>query len=520
MTVLSHGKDDKRPNVVMIMVDDMGFSDIGCYGGEIATPNLDRLARNGLRFSRFHNTAKCFPSRACLLTGQYAQRVGMGDKPLSFTNAVTVAEVLQNSGYRTLMTGKHHGEENPVRFGFDRYWGLMDGASNHFNPGKRRAGEPVPANKQGNFGERKWGIDHEIRTPYTPEEGDFYSTDYFTNHAIGFLDQYKGESKPFFLYVAYTAPHDPLMAWPADIKKYIGSYMEGYESIRRKRYERQVEMGMLDRTYPLSAPTYEDWAKLFAEEKAARDAIMATYAAMIDRVDQNIGRLLGKLEELGQLANTIILFMSDNGAQSQSDPQSWLWARGKESDPSLPIGSVGRWTSLNLSWANVSNTPFRLYKADSHEGGIATPLIVSWKDKIRQPGRITAFPAHLIDIMPTLLHLIGASYPTHNRKGEEVEAMDGINLAPLFDHRLPVRGKPLYWQWANGKAIRKDNWKLVSDNNEPWELYDVSHDQTETDNVIDEYPRVAEELKREWQMWIGETKARESTRKPSLTGSR
>ena len=493
-------KEDARPNILLIMVDDMGFSDPGCYGGEIHTPNIDRLAENGIRFTRFYNTAKSFPSRACLLTGQYAQHVGMGEKALSFTNAVTIAEVLKMDGYRTLMTGKHHGDENPVNFGFDRYFGLKDGCCNYFNPGFPRNGEPPPAHKRGSF-PREWCIDSILYKPYTPEEKDFYTTDYFTNYAISYLEEYKNENKPFFLYLSYTAPHDPLMAWPEDINKYLGMYMGGYDSIRLARFESQKSIGLIDDRFPLSDPTYEEWNLLTREEKLVRDSIMATFAAMIDRVDQNIGRILDKLEELNKSDNTIILFMSDNGAQAYAETEKWLWAATKVSDPSQPVGSVGRFTSLNLSWANVSNTPFRLYKGNSHEGGISTPLIIYWKGKISKPGRISDYPSHLIDIMPTLLEITGSEYPAMF-ENEKINPMDGISLLQILYDRFPERIEPIFWQWQDGKAIRKDNWKLVSDNNGPWELYDMSEDQTETSNLIIKYPEVAGELKSAWERWI------------------
>ena len=498
--------EKEQPNILLIMVDDMGFSDIGCYGGEIQTPNLDNLASQGLRFTRYYNTAKCFPSRACLLTGQYAQHNGMARKALKFTNAVTIAEVLREAGYRTLMTGKHHGEENPYYFGFDRYFGLKDGSSNHFNPGLPREGEVVPAHKKGNFQPRAWGIDGVVYEPYTPPEKDFYTTDYFTNYAIDYLEEYKNEDKPFFMYVAYTAPHDPLMAWPEDQQKYFGKYMAGYETIRKNRFNRQKEMGLIDQNYPLSAPTYEDWESLSQDEKLVRDSIMSTHAAMVDRVDQNIGRILSKLEELNKLDNTLILFMSDNGAQPQSDPNKWLWAKGKNTDHGQPIGSVGRYTSLSLSWANVSDTPFRLYKSNSHEGGISTPLIVYWKGKILNPGSITDFPSHLIDIMPTILETTGANYP-EMYDNENINPVDGVSLLPLINGAEAVRIEPLFWQWQNGKAIRKGKWKLVSDNKGPWELYDMEIDQTETNDLIDDFPDVAKELEVDWENWINESSA-------------
>ncbi|HEC44746.1 MAG TPA: arylsulfatase [Bacteroides sp.] len=500
----SRGEEQvQKPNIVLIMVDDMGFSDIGCFGGEISTPNLDKLASEGIRFSRYYNTAKCFTSRACLLTGLYAQNCGMAEKAGTFTNAITIAEVLRNAGYRTLMTGKHHGEENPFNFGFDRYFGLKDGSSNHFNPGLKREGEVTPAHKKGKV-PRSWGIDSILYEPYTPPEKDFYTTDYFTNYALDYLDEYENEGKPFFLYIAYTAPHDPLMAWPEDQKKYLGKYMAGYEVIRKARYERQKDMGLIDENYPLSTPTYEDWESLTEEEKIIRDSVMATHAAMIDRVDQNIGRLIAKLEEQNKLDNTLILFMSDNGAQPQDNPNRWLKAQGKLTDLGQPIGSMGRYISLSLSWANVSDTPFRLYKSNSHEGGISTPLIWYWKGKVMNPGSITDYPSHLVDIMPTLLEVAGANYP-ESFDGKEIKPYDGISLYPLASGNEPRRDELLYWQWKDGKAIREGKWKLVSDYNEPWELYDMEVDQTETNNLIEDFPEVAKDLAEKWETWLNKS---------------
>lgn len=264
------------------------------------------------------------------------------------------------------------------------------------------------------------------------------------------------------------------------------------------------KMGLIDERFPLSAPTYEDWDALTHEDKLVRDSVMATLAAMIDRVDQNTGRLLDKLRSLNKLDNTIILFMSDNGAQDMSDPEHWLWARNKISDFSKPIGSVGRYISLPLSWANVCNTPFRLYKDKSHEGGIATPFIFYWNGKISNPGSITDYPAHFIDIMPTILEHTGSAYLYDFPGRGKINSMDGISLAPLMKGDQPERGRPIYWQWQEDKAIRKDNWKLVSNDNEPWELCDISVDQTETNNVIEEYPDVAKELITDWESWINE----------------
>ena len=263
-------------------------------------------------------------------------------------------------------------------------------------------------------------------------------------------------------------------------------------------------MGLIDENYPLSAPTYEDWEALSMDEKLVRDSIMATHAAMIDCVDQNIGKLLQKLEKLDKLDNTLILFMSDNGAQSQASPESWLWAKGKTSDFGQPIGSMGRYTSLSLSWANVSDTPFRLYKSNSHEGGISSPLIMYWKGKIINPGNINNFPSHLIDIMPTVLEVTGADYPM-NYNNEIINPVDGISLLSATKGIKPQRDEPLFWQWQKGKAIRNGKWKLVSDNNGPWELYDMEIDQTETKDLIQDFTEVAEDLTTKWDNWMKES---------------
>ncbi len=503
-----------RPNIVLIMVDDMGFSDLGCYGSEINTPNIDRLAKEGARFNQFYNTAKCSTSRACLLTGMYAQNCGMSaDFPDKIVNAVTLAEVVKSAGYRTFMVGKHHGQENMYFRGFDRYFGLRDGMCNYFNPGDQREGELPPARKAFDWAyPRKWCIDSTLYAPYTPTEPDFYTTDYFTNYAIDYLEEYENEDKPYFLYMAYNAPHDPLMAWPEDIQKYVGKYAAGYAAIREKRYQKQLDMQLIDENYPLSKPTYEEWETLSQDEQLVRDTIMAVYAAMIDRIDQNIGRLLNKIEEQGERESTLIMFVSDNGAQAMEDEVDWLLANNKISDDTQPIGSMARFTSLNLSWANVCNTPFRLYKDDSHNGGIVTPFIVNWPDKMNQTNRIIDHPSHLIDIMPTILEVAGANYPT-TFNDQAILPYDGESLLPtLLEERIDKRerAKPLYFKWAEGKAIRKEQWKLVSDNNGPWELYNMETDQTETKNLVDEYPRIADALKGEWTEWIDNTKANQN----------
>ncbi len=486
-----------QPNILLILCDDMGWSDIGCYGGEIKTPNLDALAENGIRFTQFHNTSKCFPSRACLITGVYAQQCGFGTSYKNpITNAVTLGEVLQTAGYRTLWSGKHHGVENPFDRGYDRYYGLRDGACNHFNPGLQREGEGIPAQKNWkNQKFRTFAIDDSLYSPYTPPK-DFYTTDYFTNYALQWLDEYKNEDKPFFLYLAYTAPHDPLMAWPEDIAKYEDYYKVGYEKIRKDRMEKQKSMGLLDERYPISDATHKPWDELTEAEKESEARVMAVYAAMVDRVDQNIGRILEKLSELDKDKNTLILFMSDNGSSSES-----VTLPG-EGD----IGTVTRWTSLLGDWANVSNAPFRYFKNYSHEGGINTPLIASWADGIVEPGRISEYLGHFIDIMPTLIDISGAEYPT-TFNGQDITPYQGNSLLPVLKDESVPRAEPLFWHWRNGKALRQGKWKLVSfGKNTSWELYDMDVDRTETNDLAETHPEVLEELAGVWKAWAIENK--------------
>jgi len=472
----------------------MGWSDLGCYGSEISTPHIDRLAKQGIRFTQFHNTSKCFPSRACLLTGIYAQQSGYAKsyrEPLK--NAVTLGEVLRSAGYITLWSGKHHGVENPIYRGFDHYYGLKDGACNHFNPGVQRPGEGVPARKSwgGEKARRAWCIDSLMFAPYTPDAADFYTTDYFTHYALDWLEQYKDDKRPLFLYLSYTAPHDPLMAWPEDIQKYEGKYDEGYEKIRKERYARQLEMGLIDESYRLSEATYPSWNTL--DDTLRRDEIrkMEVYAAMIDRLDQNIGRVLKMLETTGRSKNTLILFVSDNGASAEM-------VRLK--DDYGEIGTLTRWSSLGPQWANVCNTPFRYYKNYSYEGGINTPLIAYWPGKIA-PGTFSRFPGHFIDIMATFQDITGATYPVQFN-GTIIADLQGESLLPAFMGKEPERSRALFWEWSRGQAIRAGDWKLVRWGvDAAWDLYNISEDPTETNNRASQHPERVEAMEQEFLDW-------------------
>lgn len=491
-----------KPNIIFILVDDMGYSDIGCYGGEVQTPNLDRMAANGMRFTSMYNTSKCFPSRKCLLTGVYAQQCDMTKiYKGGLKNAVTLANLLKSDGYRTLAVGKHHSSKSLYNLGFDHFSGFYYGAggkscANHFNPGEQRPGEGVPARKKGE--NRIYCFDDKKMTPYfTPKEKDWYTTDYFTKWAIDFIDEYKDEEKPYFLYLSYTAPHDPLHAWPEDIAKYEGVYDAGYETIRNKRFERMKELGIIGADVQLPKATHKRWDSLDNEKKKDQARRMQVYAAMIDRVDQNIGKLLAKVKELGEEDNTLILFASDNGCSAEN-----------VSKGNGEIGSLTRWASVQKDWANVSNTPFRYWKNYSYEGGICTPFIAYWPGVIRQKGTINTDPLHFVDVMATFQDITGAVYPA-KVNGEKIVPMQGESFLPaLKGEVMPERRQPLFWQWKNGAAIRTGKWKLVTSSYKKataWELYNMEKDPTETNNVVSQFPELADSLKNMWSQWFKTT---------------
>jgi arylsulfatase len=501
-----------KPNIVLVMVDDMGFSDIGAYGSEIETPNLDRLAAEGMRFNQFRNTSKCFPTRAALMTGQYAQRVGMSTSPDSvFSNHATLGDVLRTAGYKTLMVGKHHALDNPFEMGFDHYWGMRDGAANHFNPGSQREGEAVPAQKRPN--QRTFCFDAECVKPYTPEDKDYFTTDTWTDWATELLGNHDAENdeQPFFLYLAYTAPHDPIQAWPKDIAKYEGVYDVGYEAIAAARYERQLQLGIIDATtHPRSEPMHRSWDELSDEEKADEARVMAVYGAMVDSIDQNLGRLITHLEETGERDNTLIMFLSDNGGSAEvvdiGDGE---------------IGAIDRWASVGGHWANVSNVPFKAYKNSSFEGGVETPFIVNWPGVVAPTSAVNETSAHLVDIMATLVDITGATYPTTLRN-QDVGPMDGVSLLPAFRNGTIERDKPVFFEWREGRAVVDGHWKLVVHKVRPqdvesglwdfstseWELYDLSKDRTEINNLVESNPEKFVELRDKFETWWTEVEPR------------
>lgn len=469
---------DTRPNIVLIMCDDMGYSDIGAYGGEVETPHLDGLARQGLRFRQFYNNAKCEHTRASLITGHWWHHVGAS--PSVVYKGKTFGTRLREQGYRTLMVGKWHAGQTPYQRGFDRYFGLTDGCCNFWNPGTARPGEPEPAKKR----QRRWAIDDQTFKPYTPEDKDFYSTDAFTDYAIDYLDAYKHEDKPFFLYVAHTAPHYPLHVSEQDVAKYRGSYAAiGWDELRRRRFARQQELGVHMPHTKLSPRDkgIPAWADVTEQDRDAWDLRMAAYVAMIDRMDRNIGRLLEKIEALGEADNTIIFFLSDNGAESDSKDRSTV-------EGSMPW-EVTSYLTQGKPWANASNTPFRKYKTTPYEGGIRTPMIAYWPGKTPQ-GRWTNRVGHLIDFMPTMLELAGAEVP---------DTLPGQSLVPTLHGEESARSGPLFWRFG-GDAIRDGDWKAIR-RGKQWELYNLAQDPTELNNIAAESPERLETMSAAWQAW-------------------
>lgn len=505
----------ERPNILLILNDDMGYSDLGCYGGEVKTPNLDRLAAGGLRYTQFYNTARCCPSRASLLTGLHPHQADVGHMvgddgidgylgDLS-RNSVTIAEALQTGGYRAYMAGKWHvtrhyqegADHNwPCQRGFDDFYGMLIGAGSFFQPRTlRRNNEAIE-----------------------PEGDDYFFTDAISHEAVRQIREHAADyaDRPFFQYVAYTAPHWPLHAHEEDIARYAGRFDAGWDRLRAERLRRMTDMGLIRAEWPLSerdprVPAWED-----EEHKAWQARRMEVYAAQIDRMDQGIGRILDALRETGQLENTLILFLSDNGGCAEELTESAReWAVNLEpvgtantrdgrpvrygNRPDIMPGDEDTYQSCGVPWANVSNTPFRLYKHWVHEGGIATPLIVHWPAGIATRGELRHQPGQLPDILATCLDVAQVDYPETYR-GHAIKPLEGYSLAPTFDGHTAARAV-LYWEHEGNKAVRKDNWKLVCKYPDAWELYDVDADRTEMRDLSAAEPEKVAELQALWEAW-------------------
>ena len=506
---------------MVIMVDDMGYSDLGCFGGEIHTPNLDGLANNGMRFTQFFNAGRSCPSRAALMTGLYAQQAGIMAMGQSLnTECVTIPEVLKTAGYHTAMTGKWHLsltqgignnadqmawlshqntfnnrpfapiETYPCNRGFDEHWGTIWGVVNHFDP---------------------FSLVHNEEPIYTDAiPSDFYSTDFITDKTIDLIDDLSAKEEPFFMYVAYNAPHWPLHAKPEDIKKYDGMYDEGWDVMREKRYARMVELGLIS---PEQTPvSRNESGRLWENEtdKEFQAANMEVHAAMIDCVDQGVGRIIQKLKETGEYDNTIIIFSSDNGASSENYGIGEFDRHDRTRDGQMVThdsrtpGDQLSYNYLGTGWAGAINTPFRYWKAESFHGGIAAPTIVHWPAGMKSgKGSIVNEPCHFIDIMPTCIALAGAEYPsTYNGHSIKPLAAEGRSLLPLISGEGEWNGeRTLFWEHENGRAVRVGNWKMTSLRNGGWQLFDLSTDYSETNNVAAEYPDKVREMKTLWNNW-------------------
>jgi arylsulfatase A-like enzyme len=499
---------DPRPNIILILVDDMGWSDIGPYGSEIPTPNLDALAAHGVRFTQFYSTPRCSPTRASLLTGLYPHQAGMGHldnviRPGSLgttgrlnDRSVTIAEVLHEAGYFTAMSGKWHlGQDHgspPWQRGFDRVLSLRAGGMYFPNQNFQGGGDVLTSRA------------HEpLYLDGTPTPRDapifgknWYATYLWTDFGLKFIDEARKANKPFFLYLPYNAPHFPLMA-PADlIARHRGKYKAGWDRLREARYRRQIKMGLIDAKWPLSPREAQSpaWESLSDEQKERFDHLMAVYAAMVEAIDASVGKLVKELEARGVLENTVIFFLSDNGANAESGPDG----RFNGDPPGGPNSNL----YLGMNWAGLSSTPFRRFKHFTQEGGIAAPFIVHWPHGIPASRRNTLEqqPAHVIDVMPTVLDLAGASYP-REYKGHAIQPMEGVSLRPSFTGRAVARTQPLFWEHEGNRAVRSGNWKLESTYPDQWELYDIAADRVESTNIAASHPDVVNKLAAEWEAW-------------------
>ncbi|NND96676.1 MAG: arylsulfatase [Pirellulaceae bacterium] len=482
---------DSRPNIVVIMVDDMGWSDIGCYGSEIDTPNIDRLAADGMLFTQFYNNAKCTTTRASLLTGHYPRNGGRGQADLITKNMLTLGEAMRHAGYATGMSGKWHNGKavgaRPFDRGFDEAYGLWDGCCNFFNPKI-----PDPEFKGGKI--RPFGHnDRYLEFDDFPD--DYYTTDAFTDHAIRTIQTHAAADKPFFHYLPYTAPHYPLHAKPKDIAKYKGKYADGWDVLRQQRLARQIELGLIDKKWKVidRDDRAQAWESAKHIDEDWQQLRMEVYAAMIDSVDQNIGRLLDALDELDVADNTLVLFLADNGGCAETPGGN---------DPQQIPGPKEFYSHVGPGWATASNTPFRRYKQYCHEGGIATPLVARWPNSI-EPGSRTDQVGHIIDLLPTFLDMAGADYPDkHPAFGKMILPLDGETLLPVLKGKHRTGHEYLYWHWSTNRAVRNGDWKLTWDKHaKTWELYDLASDRTEAHDLADEHPQLVTSLIEKWNAW-------------------
>ena len=502
----SQKEETQKPNILLILVDDMGYSDLGCYGSEIATPNIDQLAASGTRFTQFYNSARCCPSRASLMTGLYPHNAGMGhqnqDRGVSAysgrinDNATTIAEVLSQNNYSTYHVGKWHlGSKRdywPDKKGFQQFFSLIEGAMNYYNRSPWLKGQDSL--------EMSYNGD-----PYYPSK-DFYATSTFTDSAISFINKQETE-KPFFMYLAFNAPHWPLHAPQKDIEPYIGKYMKGWDTIRANRFAKMKELGIVNENHVQSERFHSvpDWESLSDSAKKANDLNMALYAGVMGNLDANIGRLLTQLEANNQLENTMILFLSDNGGCYEDPvPPNAPWSNHPTDGVA---GGPRTFPSYGTPWANVSNTPYAYFKSYLHEGGIITPLIISYPGKVEAGTINTTMIGHISDILPTLVELTGSKYPTQI-EDRTITPSDGKSLLGSFLGKTNSSRDTLYWEHEFHRAIRVEDWKLIAPykikglgvKNE-WELFNLETDPSEQNDLSTDYPDKVKSMAKAYDKW-------------------
>lgn len=528
------GNKAPKPNIVLIMADDLGYSDLGCYGGEISTPNLDYLAAGGLRFSRFYNTSRCCPSRAALLTGMYNHNAGIGEMTTDRQlpgyrgalgkDVVTIAEVLKEAGYRTAMTGKWHVsntieaptpeaqldwlnhkterplfspvEQYPVNRGFEKFFGTLWGVIDFFDPFSLVNGT----------------------VPVKTVPAGYYHTDAISDSASNYVREFSKGNQPFFIYIAHNAPHWPLQARPEDIEKYKDTYKAGWDAIRKARYERMVRSGLIDPKKAALSPRIKNdlqWENNPDKEWDAR--AMAVHAAMVDRMDHGIGKVIATLKETGELENTLIIFLSDNGASPEDcsrygkgfdrpgetrDGRMIVYPQNKKVMP----GPQTTFASIGERWANVANTPYQYAKMESFEGGVRTPMIAFWPAGIKNKGGISPQPGHVMDFMATFLELSGAAYPSVY-KGNRILPLQGSSLAPAFKGKRSAGHEYFFNEHFNARYVRSAEWKLVSlTRDSTWRLYRIQDDETELNDLAAKFPEVVKTLGAKWHQWALENR--------------
>jgi arylsulfatase len=511
---------ETHPDIILILVDDMGFTDLGCMGSEIRTPNIDSIAKNGMLLSSMYNSARCCPTRASLLTGMYPHNAGVGQMGANLgtkeyqgflrSDTTTIAEAVKRSGYRTLMSGKWHvagdlwatrvdtwrvgseGHPTPRQRGFDRFYGILDGVSNFFSP--------------------HYLMKDDERIYASPT--DFYFTDAITDEALLMIDESITMEKPYFLYLAHTAPHWPLHAHEEDIAKYETTYRSGWDSIRTARHEELNSLGSVEKNWQISPrdEASKPWDSV--DNKQWESERMAVYAAMIDRLDQNVGRVIDHLKAKGTLDNTLIMFLSDNGGCAELMKEDG-WAKffpdtnndGSKiimgNRPDLRPGSAQTYMSYDLPWANVSNTPFRKFKHYVHEGGISTPLLVQWPKRFNSGG-VSHSPTHVADVLPTILDAAGLN-PISHIDGYEIQPLDGESFLPLLEKKNWQRERPLYWEHEGNCAIRVGDFKLVKEFQGDWELYNIVEDRTEMINLAQSNRALKISLENQYSEWADKT---------------